>query len=279
MANKKLSRFSHVAAIAFASVAALSINGAQGASHFPAGQMRFANSNLLLRGPIESLDAGSSRILVLGQWIPVSATQLAASKIGQFVAVYGSLTSSGGYVVSALLHINSVRYVPGATSLYIKGLVSSADQSTGSLHIGSLSVDYSAALSEVNSLEIAKGEAVALRGWLYGGVSSFYAQSATVISPVRTASLGQTGSGAHSLGQTGSGAHSLGQTGSGAHSMGQTGSGAFVMGQTGSGAYSMGQTGSGAFVMGQTGSGAHSLGQTGSGARTMGQTGSGVVGR
>ena len=291
MANKKLPRSSRIAALAFASVVGFSITGARSAARTPGDQLRFADSNLLLRGPIEAIDAATSRILVLGQWIPVSATQLSVSKVGQFVAVYGSLTSSGNYAISALLHINSIRYVPGATSVYIKGLVSSADQSTGALRIGSLAVDYTAALSQRSGLVISKGETVALRGWEYGNFTSLYAQSASVVpSTIRNiGSLGQTGSGAHSLGQTGSGASAMGQTGSGASAMGQTGSGAsamgqtgsgaFAMGQTGSGAHSLGQTGSGATAMGQTGSGAHSLGQTGSGATAMGQTGSGVTGR
>ena len=216
MANKKISRFSHIAAIAFASAAGIAISGAQGASRAPGGEARFADSNLLLRGPIQAIDAASSRILVLGQWIPASATQLAASSVGQVVAVYGSLAASGNYVVSALLHINSIRYVPGATSVFIKGVISSVDPSTGTLRIGPLSVDYTAALSQGSNPLISKGEAVAFRGWEYGGFTALYAQSARVIPSVSNfGSLGQTGSGAHSLGQTGSGARTMGQTGSG----------------------------------------------------------------
>ena len=284
MVNKK----SHLAAVALASLVGFTINGACGASYTPDGQSRFANSNLLLRGPIENIDAASSRILVLGQWLPVTASQIASSKVGQFVAVYGSLTSSGKYVISALLHIDSIRYVPGATNVFIKGLVSSADRSAGSLRIGALSVDYTAALSQRGDLVISKGEEVALRGWQYGEFGSVYAQSAAVIPSARNVgmlgqtgsgatAMGQTGSGATAMGQTGSGAFTMGQTGSGAHSLGQTGSGATAMGQTGSGATAMGQTGSGATAMGQTGSGATAMGQTGSGATAMGQTGSGAT--
>ena len=275
MANKT----SHLAAIAFASLVGFSINGVGAASLFSNGQPRFTNGNLLLRGPIEKIDTGSSRIQVLGQWLPVTPSQFAASKVGQFIAVYGTLTSAGKYVISALLHIDSIRYVPGATNVFIKGVVTSSDQNSGLLRIGGLSVDYTAALSQRGNFVISKGEEVALRGWQYGEFTPVYAQSAALLTPLAKGfgSLSQTGSGAVAMGQTGSGAHSLGQTGSGAVAMGQTGSGAVAMGQTGSGAHSLGQTGSGAVAMGQTGSGAHSLGQTGSGAVAMGQTGSGAV--
>ncbi len=215
----------------------------------------FATSNLLLRGPIEQVDVNHSRILALGQWFAVPKSQAAASSPGQFVDVYGAVSASGQYVVSALIHIGSVMYVPGATGVVVAGRISSVDKARGTARIGSLTIDYTAALASFSAQKLATGEVVKFGGLQYADPTTLYAVNARIAPRALAVAMGQTGSGAVAMGQTGSGAVAMGQTGSGAVAMGQTGSGRHMMGQTGSGAVALGQTGSGAVAMGQTGSG------------------------
>ena len=234
-----------------------------------------SSGNLLLRGPVNQVDSAGSRIFILGQWISVPATQMGGNLLGKVVAVYGSITPRGSYSASLVAELGSMTYVSGATQVFIKGVISSINSAYGTAHVGLLSVDYTAALANLNAQDLTNGTIVAFSGVSYADPSKLYAVTGRVESTTIVTTQGQTGSGSQTLGQTGSGFQTLGQTGSGNQVMGQTGSGSQTLGQTGSGSRTLGQTGSGFEALGQTGSGRRNLGQTGSGTQVMGQTGSG----
>ena len=244
--------------------------------------------SLLLRGPVDAIDQANSRISVLGQWIHVPPSEI-NSLPNEIVAIKGALDATGHYRAASVATVSSAtQYVPGATTLFIMGRISSIDYAMGTLKIGSLTVDYTAALGALPVSKLSVGAVVSFTGLEYTGISKFYAgmgsaQSVAVSAPVFTVDgrinpFAQTGTGAHTMAQTGTGAHTLAQTGTGAHTMAQTGTGARTMAQTGTGARTMAQTGTGAHTLAQTGTGAHTMAQTGTGAHTLAQTGTGLMG-
>jgi hypothetical protein len=249
-------------------------------SNFAAEFQTIASSDLLLLGPVDLVEPSKARVQVLGQWIPLSQSQISQSPnhlIGHVIAVYGSIAPDGSFEVAAVREQDSIDYVPGATHLYLKGSISALDTLRGTARIGSLSVSYSGALHSLVADDLAVGAVVSFSGLQYAENSKLYADNGLVhhvAGVVQT--LGQTGSGAQALGQTGSGFQAAGQTGSGIKAAGQTGSGITALGQTGSGIKAAGQTGSGITAAGQTGSGIKASGQTGSGVTAAGQTGSGI---
>ena len=242
------------------------------ASRSTAEFQALAGSDLLILGPVESVDPAKSQIQVLGQWIAHSNSQISQNTVGHVLAVYGSVKADGSFEVSAIREQSSIDYVPGANHLYLKAAVSAVDRVNATARIGALSISYSGALHSLVDEDLAVGAVASFSGLQYGANNKLYADNILVH---QASTLGQTGSGLKASGQTGSGFQALGQTGSGIKASGQTGSGFQALGQTGSGLKASGQTGSGFQALGQTGSGLKASGQTGSGIKASGQTGSG----
>src|SRR6516164_8645482 len=72
---------------------------------------------LLVIGPVESVDAESSSAIVLGQQVRTGvAAELA---VGDSVAVYGRANRDGSLEASEIQSLGL--YVPGATSIFITG--------------------------------------------------------------------------------------------------------------------------------------------------------------
>ena len=270
-----------IAASAFAFVWA-SVSAAELAGPSTAEFQVLANSDLLVLGPVDLAEPSKAQVQILGQWIPVSKSQIpqgVEGLVGHVLAVYGSVATDGSLEVATVREQDSVSYVPGAIHLYIKASISALDSTHGTARIGSLSVSYTNALHTLVAEDLSVGAVVSFSGLQFAGNNELYADNGLVhnaSNTVDTKALGQTGSGFNALGQTGSGVKALGQSGSGLSALGQTGSGVKALGQTGSGVKALGQTGSGLSALGQTGSGVKALGQTGSGVKALGQTGSGL---
>ena len=106
-----------------------------------------ANNQLLLRGPVDNVNPRTMQIEVLGQWISTRGMAIETLQ-GRFVTVDGTLDSRGNYVVSAIEAVDSIQYVPGATPVYLSGMVESINKASGVLVLaGGVTVDYTAALS------------------------------------------------------------------------------------------------------------------------------------
>ena len=249
-----------IAASAFAFVWA-SVSAADLAGPSTAEFQALANSDLLVLGPVDLVEPSKAQVQILGQWIPVSKSQIpqgVEGLVGHVLAVYGSVATDGSLEVATVREQDSVNYVPGAIHLYIKAPISALDSTHGTARIGSLSVSYTNALHTLVAEDLSVGAVVSFSGLQFAGNNELYADNALVhnaSNTVDTKALGQTGSGIDALGQTGSGIKALGQTGSGIKALGQTGSGVKALGQTGSGIKALGQTGSGIKALGQTGSG------------------------
>src|SRR5882724_8097289 len=100
-ARLRVAVFASVFAFAWASASAGDLAGAsKNSAEFQA----VANSDLLLLGPVDLVEPSKTRVQVLGQWIPLSQTQMPQrldGLVGHVVAVYGSIAADGSFDVAA----------------------------------------------------------------------------------------------------------------------------------------------------------------------------------
>ena len=134
------------------------------------------NSHVLLQGPVDGVDSAQSKIRVLGQWVVVPCSQ-GSIPVGDMVTIKGVVTANGTYSVSSVTPMTSGSYVPGATKLFLQGLVTSINSATGNLRIGEYTVNYTGALHTLAGDKLAVGELVSFTGLAFTGISSLYADN------------------------------------------------------------------------------------------------------
>jgi hypothetical protein len=138
------------------------------------------DSNLVLLGPVERVDLPESRIQVLGQLVTVPNTRTNVI-VGELVAIYGVVDANGTYKISAVSQLGSSPYVPGATKLFLKGLVTSIDSNAGTLKIGSYSVNYSGALHSLSADQLAVGDVAIFTGLSFPHIESLFADNGAIL--------------------------------------------------------------------------------------------------
>jgi hypothetical protein len=74
-----------------------------------------------------------------------SQNMLAGMSIGDFVSVAGSVVSPG-WLYADDVSISADRYVPGATEVFVTGMLSSVDLASGTARMGGLTIDYTSSL-------------------------------------------------------------------------------------------------------------------------------------
>ena len=104
------------------------------------------SSTTILFGPIERINVERSVVESLGQIILVSTEMLSTLSIGDLVSVEGSVVGPGLLYADSVT-VSSERYVAGATEVFVTGILSSIDASTGTATLGTLSVDYTSSLA------------------------------------------------------------------------------------------------------------------------------------
>ena len=121
-------------------------------------------------GPIESLDPATGLVVVLGQTFRFGGTpdqmKLLRDRIavGETIiaAVTGAVDSKGA-LRAQTMSLSDRQYVPGSTIVMVVGKVRAVDASLGTIAVGSLQVDYSAALAAGN-VQFVQGQMVAIIG-------------------------------------------------------------------------------------------------------------------
>ena len=117
-------------------------------------------SELLVVGPIEQVKSLSGFITVLGRSVQ---TDLAGKlAVGQIVEVYGTLAADG--TISNTSVKPKGEYIPGASTVLTKGVVTATHPAVGTLSIGSALVDYTALLSDRDVSAVAVGDTVEIAG-------------------------------------------------------------------------------------------------------------------
>ncbi len=102
-------------------------------------------SSVLLAGPVESVDRLNGVFESMGQVVMASQDMLSGMQVGDFVAVQGSVISSGWYYADAV-DISDHSYVPGATEVFVTGMLSSINPMDGTAQMGGLTIDYTSSL-------------------------------------------------------------------------------------------------------------------------------------
>jgi hypothetical protein len=144
-----------------------------------------AASELLISGPVDSVDASSNVVTILGH--QVHAANSSAVGIGSLVNVYGSIGKGGaisGAVLKDLAKIGS-----GSDQLYIKGHVTGLSAGIGRFVIGGAVVDYTALLSNskfrvpmLGDTVVVTGTQPTARGVILGTSVTLAASTAGVVS-------------------------------------------------------------------------------------------------
>ena len=226
-------------------------------------------------GTIESIDARTSSIVVLGQKYSVGSAILvsgsksySAGKAAQFLApgtlvwVDGELANNGSAKVASLTLLPETN-VPGATEVFIAGVVKAVD-STGKVKIGSLTIDTTPVIGTFDGA-ISVGDSVEFFG-VQPAANGVFVASAVAGSHIHgvggTGLTGVGGTGLTGVGGTGK----TGVGGTGAAGVGGTG----VAGVGGTGLTGVGGTG----LTGVGGTGKTGVGGTGA----AGVGGTGVAG-
>jgi hypothetical protein len=119
-----------------------------------------ARYELLLSGPVESVDRMGNAITVLGHRLTVR--DVSAMALGHKVNVFGLIALGGS--VSAKLVQNTSAYAASGDQVLIVGRVNAVDQSRGRLIIDGATVDYTALLARPGSAVPAVGDTVRVLG-------------------------------------------------------------------------------------------------------------------
>jgi len=124
---------------------------------------------LMLLGPIDSVDQARGTITVLGRKFQLPTGQAGAQILNSYasgvslqIAVLGTLSTSGKI---ANLHIQVLRapYVPGVSEIVLTGIVQALDVTTGLVVINGVAVDYNSLLqTRVYAMRV--GNIVTVRG-------------------------------------------------------------------------------------------------------------------
>ena len=224
-----------------------------------------AQATTLTLGPVEQVNVKSATLVVLGQTyhivpstviksqggVPMS---LAALSPNMLVSIDGAETATGQATIQSITSL-SQQYVPGATHLFVTGVVGS-ETPTGQITVGRLTVDINSTLTSDTPM-FSVGSLVKIGGTQPNPDGLFLAQSVGRYSTNINTSFGVAGGGASSNGVAGGGFSSHGVAGGGVLSNGVAGGGATSFGVAGGGrkALTFGVAGGGASSNGVAGGG------------------------
>jgi len=140
-------------------------------------------------GLVANTDEASGSLVVSGQTVRLTSTAKLApasdgaqSRLpakGVLVAVYGAVNSDGTISASEI-DVVAQPYVPGATTLYVRGIVHSANPSLGRAQVGNLSIDYTGSLYAASASAIQAGSIAEFAGLQTSG-ATLYASKAAVL--------------------------------------------------------------------------------------------------
>ena len=99
----------------------------------------------VLSGPVDRIDHVNGVFESMGQIVMASRGALAGMRVGDFVSVQGSVVSPG-WLYADGVSVSDTLYVPGATEVFVTGMLSSVDRAAGTARVGGLTIDYTSSL-------------------------------------------------------------------------------------------------------------------------------------
>ena len=158
-------------------------------------QSNASNTLLLLVGPLQSYNVMTGTAVILGQNIHIGVRSLQA---GLTFSVFGTINSNGSFNVSSISGGNV--YVPGATDVFLTGVVKTSNPMLDLITVGGATVDLTLALASGGAMPPV-GAAIQLVGTQpsIGGVILAKAMNVGPLENITNASqmndIGITGSG------------------------------------------------------------------------------------
>ena len=114
----------------------------------------------VLSGPIDRIDTINGVFESMGQIVMASRDALARMNVGDFVSVQGSVVGPG-WLYADDVSVSNTQYVPGATEVFVTGMLSSVDRAAGTARMGGLTIDY--------TLSLGAGSAPSDMMWSFSG--------------------------------------------------------------------------------------------------------------
>ena len=197
-----------------------------------------SNSELMVIGPVESVDVANRAVTVLGQRV-LGIGNPQALTVGNTVAVFGAARRDGSIEASAIREQGM--YVPGASAVFLSGTVQRSDAAVGRLTVNGVNIDLTPAMS-AGALSPKVGSKLSISGIQPVGRGLVLANG---IAGTGASANGIAGTGYRALGIAGTGASANGIAGTGASANGIAGTGHGVLGIAGTGASANGIAGTG----------------------------------
>ena len=183
-----------------------------------------SDGELLVIGPVESVNAADSTATILGQRVHTPAIDAIA--VGNTVAVFGTARADGTIEASAIQSRGI--YVPGATSIFVSGTVQRAEPALGRVVVSGVTVDLTSAMS-YGMFSPAVGSKLAISG------TQPVSRGLVLVSGTPASVQGIAGTGTAVNGIAGTGTSVNGIAGTGTAVNGIAGTGAAVNGIAGTG--------------------------------------------
>jgi len=115
------------------------------AAGIDAGDAAGIDAGDILAGPVDRIDSINGVFESMGQIVMASQGALANMRVGDFVSVQGSVAAPG-WLYADSVSVSDTRYVPGATGVFVTGMLSSVDRAAGMARMGELTIDYTSSL-------------------------------------------------------------------------------------------------------------------------------------
>ncbi|MBS0388528.1 MAG: hypothetical protein JSR15_08600 [Proteobacteria bacterium] len=179
-----------------------------------------AEYELLLSGPVESVDRTANSITVLGHQLTVKDASSYAP--GHLVNVFGGIQANG--IAKAAIVQNTQTFAASGDPVSVLGVVRSVDRYSGRVTVDGAVVDYTTLLGSARFVLPSVGDSIRVEGIQPSGRGVVIANQITMAAGVsgNGNALGVSGNG-NALGVSGNG-NALGVSGNG-HSLGVSGNG------------------------------------------------------
>ena len=105
---------------------------------------------VLLAGPVDSIDRKSGVFESMGQVVMASQSMLAGMNEGDYVSVAGSIAAPG-WLYADDVFVSDELYVPGATEVFVSGMLTSVNSRNGTARMGDLTIDYTPSLGSAEA--------------------------------------------------------------------------------------------------------------------------------
>src|SRR5947208_605473 len=209
---------------------------------------------LLVIGPVESVNGTDSTATILGQLVHTAAIDAIA--VGNTVAVFGTAREDGTIEASAIQSRGIS--VPGATSIFVSGTVQRAEPALGRVVVSGVTVDLTSAMS-YGMFSPAVGSKLAISG------TQPVSRGLVLVSgtPASVQGIAGTGTAVNGIAGTGTSVNGIAGTGTAVNAI--AGTGAAVNGIAGTGTPVNGNAGRGTAVTRRAGERPEDDGRRGSG--------------